>query len=158
MTPAQLTKLKTAILAETNNTFVGYRNNGQTDLMAEWLNQSSQTDAWMDAAERRTIFEAIDLTKFDALTAGKRDSWRLLMDNAPIDFGRNKMRQAVVDVWGATDSVPVLQGLLEKATRAQALLGGNTKTTNTVAGLDRAFMGFLSGSDISAALAALGDA
>lgn len=154
LTPAQLTTLKAAILAETNNTFVGYRNNGQTDRMAGWLNQSGSTDAWMDAAERRTIFEAIDLTKFDALTAGKRDSWRLLMDNAPIDFGRNKMRQAVVDVWGATDSVPVLQGLLEKATRAQALLGGTTKTTNTVAGLDRAFMGFLSGADISAALSA----
>ncbi len=67
LTPAQLTTLKAAILAETNNTFVGYRNNGQTDRMAGWLNQSGSTDAWMDAAERRTIFEAIDLTKFDAL-------------------------------------------------------------------------------------------
>lgn len=152
LTAAQAVALRDAINTATNATLVGFRDNGQTDQMAEWYNQNSTTDAWLDDASRSAIFEAIDLTKFDALTAGKRDAWRLLMDNAPIDFGRNKMRQALVDVWGAVDSVPVLTALREKASRAEALFGGTVKTSNTVTGLDRAFNGLLSGVDISQAL------
>ena len=154
LTNAQLQTLKAAIAAETNSAFVGYRTNGQTDLMADWYNQPSSTDAWMYAAQRSTLFEATDVTKFDGLTAGKRDAWRLLLDNTPIDFGRNANRKAVQDIWGNTDSVAVLQALREKATRAQALFGGTSKTTNTVTALDRAFTGSLSGYDISQALSA----
>jgi hypothetical protein len=104
-------------------------------------------------AERSTLFEATDVTKFDGLTAGKRDAWRLLMDNTPIDMGRNANRKAVQDIWGNTDSVAVLQALREKATRAQVLFGGTSKTTNTVTALDRAFTGLLSIDDVRAAVA-----
>lgn len=38
MTPQQLPALKAAILAETDQEFVGYRTNGQNGLMAQWLN------------------------------------------------------------------------------------------------------------------------
>ncbi len=152
LTTAQLQTLKAAILAEADSTFAGYRANGQTDLMADWLNAPSTTDAWMYAAQRGALFEAMDVTKFDGLTAGKRDAWRLLMDNTPIDLGRNANRKAVQDIWGNTDSVSVLQALREKATRAQVILGGTTKTTNTVSALDRSYTGTLSGQDISAAL------
>jgi hypothetical protein len=107
----------------------------------------------MNAAERTVLFEATNVAKFDGLTAGKRDAWRLMMDNAPIDFGRNAMRKAAQDIWGNTDSIPVLESLTEMATRAQALFGGNSKTTNTVTALDRAFEGELVSEDISAALA-----
>jgi hypothetical protein len=154
LTTQQLQTLNAAILAETNATFVAYRNNGQTDRMAAWLNEPSSTDAWMDHASRSVMFEATDVTKFDGLTAGKRDAWRLLMDNEPIDFGRNANRKAVQDIWGNTDSVVVLQAMREKATRAQAIIGGTLKTTNTVSAIDRAYTGSLSGYEISLALSA----
>lgn len=153
LTTGQLTTLAAAIAAETDPEFVAYRTNGQTTLMAGWYNQPSATAAWANAAERAVLFEATNVAKFDGLTAGKRDAWRLMMDNAPIDFGRNAMRKAVQDIWGNTDSIPVLEDLTEMATRAQALFGGNSKTTNTVTALDRDFEGELASEDISAALA-----
>lgn len=153
LTDAQLQTLKTAIAAETDPEFVTYRTNGQTTLMADWYNQPSSTSAWHNNADRTVLFEATNIVKFDTLSGGKRDAWRLLMDNTPVDFGRNKLRKAVEDIWGVTDSVAVLQGVTEFATRAQALFGGNVKTTNTVVALDRDFEGFLSSQDISAALA-----
>jgi len=152
LTNAQRQTLKTAIAAETDPTFVGYRTAGNNTEITNWYNTPSSTDAWMFAATRATLFEATDVTKFDGLSAGKRDAWRLMMDNAPIDFGRNANRKAVLDIWGATDSVAVLQALREKATRAQEILGGTSKTTNTVTGLDRAYAGTLSYTDVIAAL------
>ena len=41
LTPAQLTILKTAILAETDPTFVSYRVAGATGAMADWYSQPS---------------------------------------------------------------------------------------------------------------------
>jgi hypothetical protein len=135
LTPAQRTTLRTALLAEpTIATAVANRDDGAITV---WCNGASATDAWLAAADQRALFEAIDLTKYDALTGGKRASWELLARNVPIDIGRGKMRQAVLDVWGATDSIAVLQALREKATRCQVILGGTTRTTNTVSGLDR---------------------
>ncbi len=150
---AQLTTLAAAIAAETDQTFVGFRTTGNNTEITNWYNAASTTDAWMYHAERSTLFEATDVTKFDGLTAGKRDAWRLLMDNTPIDMGRNANRKAVQDIWGNTDSVAVLQALREKATRAQVLFGGTSKTTNTVTALDRAFTGLLSIDDVRAAVA-----
>jgi len=152
LTTTQLTALKAAINAETDPTFVAHRDIGNTEQMAVWLNGAGTTDAWLPAATRAQLFEATDVAKFDGLSAGKRDAWRLMMDNAPIDFGRNANRKAVLDIWGATDSVAVLQALREKATRAQEILGGTSKTTNTVTGLDRAYAGTLSYTDVIAAL------
>jgi hypothetical protein len=150
---AQLTTLAAAIAAETDQTFVGFRTTGNNTEITNWYNAASTTDAWRYHAERSTLFEATDVTKFDGLTAGKRDAWRLLMDNTPIDMGRNANRKAVQDIWGNTDSVAVLQALREKATRAQVLFGGTSKTTNTVTALDRAFTGLLSIDDVRAAVA-----
>lgn len=148
LTPAQLPALKAAILAETDPAFVEFRDNGDNGQMAAWYNQPGTTDAWMFAADKRVLFEATNITKFDGLTAGKRDAWTLMVNNTPIDFGRNAMRKAVEDVWG-NDAASVLTPLREKATRGQSLYGGNVKVSSTISGLDRAFTGQISSGDIT---------
>lgn len=120
--------------------------------IADWCNAASATDAWMYAADARTLFEAGDITKYDALSAGKRAAWDRMERNAPLNFGRAKMRSAVVDIWGSSDSVAVLTALREKATNCQAKIGGTSRTTNTVTGLDRSWPGLLSRDDISTLL------
>ena len=105
----------------------------------------AQPGQWVDQI---TLFEAGDVTKFDGLSAGKRDSWKLLLEFAPIDFARNKMRKAVTDIWGNTDSVAVLQACTRKATNAEKYLGGNSATENTVTALKLNWTGTISYSEI----------
>jgi hypothetical protein len=152
VTPAQATAIRAGVNAETDPVVVAARAIRDDQAISAWCNGASATDAWLASADRRTLFEAIDVTKFDALTAGKRDAFKLMMDNAPLDFGRNKMRSALVDVWGATDSVAVLTALREKATRCQMYVGGTSRTTNTVTGLDRGWAEQMSGGLMSSIL------
>ena len=152
LTKAQQTTLRNALAAETNQTVVDALAIRDDVTLTTWCNGLSTTDAWIAYCDRRTMFEAMDVTKYDGLTAGKRDAWRVMMENGPLDFGRNKLRTAVTDIWGAQDSVAVLTNLREKATRAENYIGGNVKTTNTVSGLDRAYVGGLSINEVSVAL------
>lgn len=70
MTPTQLATLKAAILAETDPTFVGYRTNGQTTLMADWYNQPHATvKAWNRQAVWQDIANAIDFAKYTPSSA-----------------------------------------------------------------------------------------
>lgn len=149
----QLATLKAAILAETDATLAQYRANGQTTMIAEWYNQLTDTDAWMSSVDSRTLYEAMDITKFDNLSsAGKRDAWRLMLDFAPADMTRVKQRKAVQDIWGNTDSVAILEAVRRKATKAEVVLGGSTVTTNTVSALKLNWEGSLSGDDVALAL------
>lgn len=152
LSKAQQTTLRNALAAETNPTVVAALAIRDDVTLTDWCNGASATDAWIAYCDRRTMFEAMDVAKFDGLTAGKRDAWRVMMENGPLDFGRNKLRTAVVDVWGNVDSVNVLTNLREKATRAEAYIGGALKTTNTISGLDRAYVGALSINEVSVAL------
>lgn len=120
--------------------------------LARLYNLASASDAWKVAMSGRDLFEATDVTKFDGLTAGKRDAWRLLLSFAPVDMTRQKNRRAAQDVWGNSDSVAVLQACIRKATVAEAALGGNSATTNTVSALKLNWEGTLSTDDVSYAL------
>lgn len=120
--------------------------------LARLYNLASATDAWRVSMSGRDLFEATDVTKFDGLTAGKRDAWRLLLTFAPVDMTRQKNRKAAQDVWGNADSVAVLQACTRKATVAESALGGNTATTNTVSALKLNWEGVLSTDDVSYAL------
>ena len=120
--------------------------------LARLYNLASASDAWKVAMSGRDLFEATDVTKFDGLTAGKRDAWRLLLNFAPVDMTRQKNRKAAQDVWGNSDSVAVLQACIRKATVAEAALGGNSATTNTVSALKLNWEGTLSTDDVSYAL------
>jgi len=149
MTPEQSQTLATALRAETDAGVVAMMAIRNDVGLAEWCNAVSTVNAWHPVMTGRLLFEAGDVTKFDGLSAGKRDSWKLLLEFAPIDFARNKMRKAVTDIWGNTDSVAVLQSCTRKTTHAEAYLGGNSATENTVTALKLNWSGTLSHSDIS---------
>ena len=148
MTEAQQQALATALRAETDAGVVAMMAIRNDVWLAEWCNAESAVNAWQPAMTNRLLFEAGDVTKFDGLSAGKRDSWKLLLEFAPIDFARNKMRKAVTDIWGNTDSVAVLQACTRKATNAENYLGGNSATENTVTALKLKWTGTTSYSEI----------
>jgi hypothetical protein len=156
LTPAQLTTLKAAILAETNATFVAYRNGGVDSGMSEWYNEASTTDAWRIAVDAQTMDEASDYASFDTIVAGKRDSWGLFLQYAPRDFGRQKTRKVITDVWGnataGSNAEEILQAGVEKATRGEMVFGGTAATTGTVTATKRNWVGRIETLDISKAL------
>ena len=126
--------------------------------LTAWLNTAKPdpvTPAWKAACNRRDLFEAMDITKFDGLTAGKRDAWTVMMDQAAssaLDLSRQALRKAVDDIWGATDSPTVLTALTESATRVEVAIGGTNATTRTVTALKRDFVGPVALYDVSFAL------
>ena len=148
LTDTQKQTLAAALRAETDAGVVAMMAIRNDVWLAEWCNAESAVNAWQPAMTNRLLFEAGDVTKFDGLSAGKRDSWKLLLEFAPIDFSRNKMRKAVTDIWGNTDSVAVLQACTRKATNAENYLGGNSATENTVTALKLKWTGTTSYSEI----------
>ena len=155
MTPAQLQTLRAAIDASTDPAVIAARTPATRDDRAvqTWLNSAHPTAmAWQAAMTARALFEASDLTKFDAITAGKRDAWRMMLDFAPLDFNTAGNRKAIADVWGNADGVAVLQACRRAATVAENALGGNTATTNTVSALKLNFARTVSLDDTSNAL------
>ena len=152
LTNNQKTTIAAAIRAETNQGVIDAVAIGNITYLVEWCNGLSTTDAWNTAVSGNDLFEASDVTKFDGLTAGKRDAWRMMLDFAPIDMSRVKNRRAVQDVWGNTDSITILQDMRRKATRGEIYLGGTNATTNTVSALKLNYIGGLSIDDIATAL------
>jgi hypothetical protein len=148
----QMQTLAAALRAETDANVVaavGIRNDV---FLRDWCNAASAQDAWATAMTDKLLFEATDVTKFDGLTSGKRDAWRLMLDFAPVDFTRNKMRKAVTDTWGNTDSVAVLQACVRKASNAEKYLGGTSATENTVTAWKLNWFGTISIDDVSYSL------
>ena len=143
---AQRATLKTAILADgalaplTTGATTNF--NGLKDLLNAPANPA--TLAWRLSVMPAEIDDAPDYTTFDAISAGKRDSWFAMLA-FPRDFTRNKTRKWVTDIWGnataASNAEAVLQGATESATKAQVIISGATKTTGTVTAIDRNFYG-----------------
>jgi len=152
LTSAQETTLAAHIRANTATAIVNALPTRVDSVIADYYNTKGANSAWVLSMSGTDLFEAMDITKFDSLTAGKRDAWRLMLDFAPIDCTRAANRKAVVDVWGTTDSVAVLNACTRKASRAEDALGGTTATTNTVAALKLNWEGLLSVDDVSRAL------
>lgn len=151
----QLQTLRTAIDASTDPAVIAARTPATRDdrVVQAWLNSAHPTAmAWQSAMTARALFGASDLTKFDAITAGKRDAWRMMLDFAPLDFNTAGNRKAIADVWGNADGVAVLQACRRPATVAENALGGTTVTTNTVSALKLAVPGTVSLDDTSRAL------
>lgn len=148
LTITQQQALAAGIRAETNQACVDALAIRNDVAMTEWVNSASSQDAWNPAMTGKLLFEASNIGKFDNLTAGKRDAWRMMLDFQPLDFARNKLRKAVVDVWGETDSVSVLQACTRKATNGEKYLGGTSATENTVAAWKLNWTGTVSYSEI----------
>lgn len=152
LTDAQMQTLATALRGEQNAVVVAAMAIRDDVTLTSWVNAASATSAWSTTMSKRDLFEATDVTKFDGLTAGKREAWRLLLDNSPIDMSRQKMRKAVQDSWGNTDSVAVLQACTRFATNGEVYLGSSDQTTNTVTAKKLNFAGTISLADVSQSL------
>jgi len=149
LTNEQQIILVDALLAETDPSIVAAIASRLDDVLVSWVNTQTVNDAWMNMAYKIDLFDAIDLTKYNNITAGSRDTWKYLNDMSPIDFGIAKRRQAIVDVWGTTDSVVILQKLRRKATKGEMYFGGTVVTTNTVSALKLNFPGLISKDDMA---------
>lgn len=152
LSTAQQATIAAALRAETDAGVIAALAIRNDVALQTWCNSASITDAWADSMSKRDLFEATNITKFDNLTNGNRDAWKLLLDNAPIDMTRIKMRNSVEGIWGSADAVVVLQACTRKATRGEVYLGGNSVTTDTVSALRLSVPGALSVFDISDAL------
>jgi hypothetical protein len=152
LTDPQMQTLATALRAEQNASVVAALAIRDDITLTAWVNAASTTSAWSPAMSERDLFEATNVTKFDGLTAGKRDAWRLMLSNSPIDMSRQKMRGAVQDTWGNTDSIAVLQACTRFATNGEMYLGSSDATTNTVTAKKLNVPGLISLNDVSASL------
>lgn len=152
LTQSQQTALANGLKAETNAQVVAALAIRNDVFLAQWCNTSSTSDAWTPEMTVSDLFQAMDVTKFDNLTAGKRDAWRLLLDFAPLDCARNANRKAILDIWGTTDSVAVLNSCVRKATNAEKYIGGTSATTNTVTALKLNWFGELDYMTVAQAL------
>ena len=152
MLDAQLQTLAAAIRAETNQACVDALAIRNDVAMEQWINSDSAQSAWNPAMTGVDMFEVTDVTKFDGLVAGKREAWRLMLDFAPINFGKQKFRKAVTDAWGTTDSKSILTACTRPATNGEAYLGGTTVTENTISAWKLRFPGNIPISEISNAL------
>lgn len=117
---------------------------GDSVSVLQWLNaaRSPATLAWYISAPALAVEEAPTYTTYDSFAQGKRDSWQLFL-RSPRDFTRAKVRNWVVDVWGAatggSNAEAVLLAATFNASNAQHALGGTTRSTGTVTALDLSF-------------------
>lgn len=148
LTSSQLQTVKTAVIA--NPTAAAALTAGDTVSLLAWLNGASATLAWRALVPAQDSDEAATYTSFDSLVAGKRESWRIFLMFTR-DFGKAKVRNWIVDVWGAATASSVAESVLqagtELATNGQFALGGTSPTTGTVAALRRSFAGLCDQSD-----------
>jgi len=127
------------IRANTNLEIISALANRQDSIICDWYNQSTTTDAWESAVTRQALFGMMPITVFDGLTAGKRDAWRLMMEQAsqePLDFGKPKMRSAVRDIWPAVNADAILTACTRKATRCEVIFGGTVEASGSVSATD----------------------
>ena len=155
MTPAQLATLKAAILADP--ALAAISSGAATDYpaIADALNAPSNpvVKGWITNVPASDSDDAPDMSTFDALAAGKRDSWALFLGQDGRDFTRNKVRKWVTDIWGnstaGSNAEAILQAGTVIATRAEVAIGGVTKTTGTVSGLVRICTGQVTVQDVN---------
>lgn len=144
-TNAQLQTIKTAINADPALASQPMTSAGALAIAVE-LNKTASpvTLAWRTAVPPQDSDEAPAYTAFDSIVAGKRDSWGYFL-GYPRNFGKNKVRNWIVDVWGSatagSNAEAILQAGTENAKRIEVILGGTTKTTGTVSALDRNYAG-----------------
>jgi hypothetical protein len=156
LTAAQTATLKAAIAAETDATFVDYRNQGATGAMANWLNEltSPAWIVWRTNVPPAEYRDAITWTEVDALTAGKARIWEWITQNmtAALNAGSANVRTGLADCWASntTTRTNLLAIAKRTATKAEKLFSTGTGTTATPATLG--WEGMLSPDDIVRAI------
>jgi len=160
LSTAQLPALKSAILAETDQTFAGYRANGQTPLMAAWFNEASTFVVFKSSETVAAVGQAVNYVAFEALTTANLEKintfTRLNMQTFPPSkadvrsFWANVFSGALGGQGQATRDA--LEALWRRfAKRGEKLYATGTGTTLAPGAL--VFEGNITDADISAALA-----
>ncbi|MFO1404655.1 MAG: hypothetical protein U1E96_08740 [Azonexus sp.] len=153
MTAVQRVTFAAAVAAETDAGLVACRSVRNDVCIQAFYNTATTTKAWRESMPAKDVFEAMNITNFDAVTAGKRDAWRLLLDFAPLDFSRSKIRKAVSDVWAvAADRDALLNAATENASRFELVFGGTSATEGSVTALKRSVLGPVSLDEVSMSL------
>lgn len=153
LTNAQLDLIKTGIETSVDPAMqaaVAARNDTE---IANLLNVVGTVNAWAEEMSSVALFQAMDINQFDTITsAAKRETWRLMLDFAPLDMRQQENRQAVIDVWGTTNGQPLLQKCRRKMTLAELLvtpdIPANRATTSTVQGVKTLWNGFITPDDV----------
>lgn len=152
MTPSQLQTLAAHIRANADAEVVAALAVRNDVALAQWYNQPSTSLAWCHNVQRQELFGALNLTTYDGLTAGKRDSFRLIFDSAPVDFTNDKIRAGIVDIFALADENAMLWAGTCYATRGELVFGGTSATSSSVTAIKRSFTGEISLDDVSNAL------
>jgi hypothetical protein len=158
LTNGQRNTLKAAIAAETDAAFVALRQAGDEQGMAAWYNAAltPNVKAWVSNVTPLDSDEATPWPAFDSLSAGKRESWSLFLNNSR-DYGKGAVRKWITDVWGNATAGSSAEAIMlaeqRNITRAENVLGGsNVVTTGTVSGRKLSWEGPLTAQDVSDSL------
>jgi hypothetical protein len=184
MTPAQLTTLKAAILAETTPAFVTLRQAGNEQGMADFYNADSGSVVWQTAAPVSAVQDAVDYTAFtpngtidgtavvtNRLLAAQTKQINLqlmLQGKTTLDATPGRVRGALLDATtnlptgtngalqsaAGVDGARVLNALTRPATRGERLYTASASTTGTVSAFRLSFEGSVTAQDVSDALRA----
>lgn len=128
---------------------------GDTFSLLAWLNQPTATDAWKPAVTGNDLFGKLSIATYDNLTAGKRDAFNLLLNRQTVDATLAPIRNGLADIFAVTGAYTdaaqlgkMLAACIEKATKAQSLLGGTTPAAvGGVQALKRNFSGLADADD-----------
>jgi len=147
LTNAQKLQVKNAL--SSNSAISSFVSNRQDVAVSNWCNSESNTISWMTNVSSRDLFEMTPIAKYIALTVPARSAWDLMLRHAPIDFSRVKFRNALVDIWGTADANIFLNGVTEKATILETIIGGSQVSTNGVGALKRTVNGTVTQEEMS---------
>lgn len=153
ITGSQKQTLAAALRAETDPGVVEAVAIRNDVALHQWCNSLGTTDAWREHIPPTDLFNETPIASFDGLSAGKRDAWSLVLCMESLNATVAKFRNGIVDIWGASTANNIMAAAcVEKATRGQVYLGGNSPTTGAVTALRRNYSGQLQIEDISDAL------
>ena len=160
LTTAQLQTLKTAILAETNPEFVGYRNAGDNAGMASWYNVPSSAIVWRSRVPTTEIGLTVNYVAVAAMTTANLDRIKTFITLNPVNFdpGRSDIRTYMSDTFSGAlggqgqATRDALDAMYRRAaTRGEALYDTGTGTTVSPATLG--YEGSIATDDVREALA-----
>lgn len=161
-TPQQFTQLVAGIRASADPTVVAALAIRNDVALAVWCNTKATPNykIWNAATPMADTDEACDWTAFDAIQAGKRDSWGFFLSLPARDYSKGLVRKWVTDVWGAATgsnpAVAILSAGTLNATNATKIIavaeGAQTLTTGDVSGVKVSWSGVIGVNELSDAL------
>lgn len=184
LTPAQLTTLKAAILAETTPVFVTLRQANDEQGMADYYNADSGTVVWQTAVLVSAVQDAVDYTAYtpngtidgtavvtNRMLAAQTKQINLqlmLQGKTTLDAKPSRVRTALLDATtnlptgnngalqsaAGVDGVRVLNALTRPATRGERLYTLSATQTGSVSAFRLTFEGSITAQNISDALRA----